>query len=199
MLVYNSKLINMPVLSVQTGRPVGYISSAIVDPDSLKILAFRLNGGIVSGSENLLDVNSVREYSSIGLVIDDADELVSSDDVVKIKKVIELNFDLLNLKVETKKGTKLGKVIDFTVTSEDFIVKQIIVKRPLVKSLTDPELTIPRSEIVEVTDYKIIIKDEEKTIKARAMKEDFIPNFVNPFREPGFASTETTDAKSLKD
>ena len=46
----------------------------------------------------------------------------------------------------------------------------------------DPELTIPRTEIVEITDYKIIVKDEEKTIKDRAENEDFIPNFVNPFR-----------------
>ena len=33
---------------------------------------------------------------------------------------------------------------------------------------------------------------EEKTIKARAEKEDFIPNFVNPFRnsEQGFAPAD---------
>ena len=51
------------------------------------------------------------------------------------------------------------------------------------KSLMDPELTIPRKEIIEVTDYKVIVKDEEKVIKEKAEKEDFIPNFVNPFRK----------------
>ena len=35
------------------------------------------------------------------------------------------------------------------------------------------------------TDYKIIVKDEEKVLKRRAEKEDFIPNFVNPFRTQG--------------
>lgn len=199
MLIYHSKLLGMPVLSVQTSSPVGYISSAVIDPNTLKILAFRLSGPLIKSPEDYLDVNSIREYSSLGLVIDDIDELVAPDDVIKISNILKLNFDMLSLKVETKKGTKLGKVADYTVTSEDYILKQIIVKRPLVKSLTDPELTIPRSEIVEVTDYKIIVKDEEKTIKARAMKEDFIPNFVNPFREPGFASTETSNAKEVKD
>ena len=35
-----------------------------------------------------------------------------------------------------------------------------------------------------MTDYKIIFKDEEEKIRKKAVKEDFIPNFVNPFRKP---------------
>ena len=62
-------------------------------------------------------------------------------------------------------GKKLGKVIDYTATTDNFTIQQIIVKRPLVKSFVDPELTIHRKEIVEITDYKIIVKDEEKIIK----------------------------------
>ena len=97
----------------------------------------------------------------------------------------------MGLKVETKKGSKLGKVIDFTMTSEDFMTQQIIVQRPTVKRLVDPELTIPRGEVVEVTDYKIIVKDEEKVIRKKAENEDFVPNFVNPFREPDFAPADS--------
>ncbi len=191
MLIYNSKLINTPVLSVQAGGVIAFLDKPIIDPDSLKILAFFVTGPMIQSSENILDVKSIREYSHLGVVIDEIEELVGEEDVVKIKKVLELNFDLIGLSVETKKGTKLGKIIDFTTTSEDFVIKQLVVKRPLIKSLTDSELIIPRSEVVEITDYKIIVKDEEKTIKARAKKEDFIPNFVNPFREPGFAPAQT--------
>ena len=73
------------------------------------------------------------------------------------------------------------------------MLQQIIVKRPVVKSFLDPELTIPRKEIAEVTDYKIIVKDEEKEIREKAKNEEFIPNFVNPFRkkpEPDYAPAE---------
>lgn len=183
MLVANSKLLTLPVLSVRDSGRIATISNTIIDPDSLKIIAFRVQGATNTEGGNVLDVNSVREYSRLGLVIDSTDELISDNDVVKIGKVIELNFSLLGLKVETKKGSKLGKVIDFTVTEDNFSVQQIIVKRPTIKSLLDSELTIPRAEIVEVTDYKIIVRDEEKVIKERALNEDFIPNFVNPFRK----------------
>ncbi len=187
MLIYESKLIGTPILSIQASGPIGQISSAIVDPNGLKIIAFRINGP--SPSANLLEVSSIREYSDFGIAIDSIDELVGSDDIVRLQQVLALNFDLLTLKVESKKGSKLGKIIDFTVTPEDFIVQQLIVRRPTFKALVDPELTIPRSEIVEVTDYKVIVRDEEKTIRSRAEKEDFIPNFVNPFRKTELSPT----------
>lgn len=196
MLISYSRLIGAPILSIQAGGPIATIKNAIVDPDNLKILGFNLEGPLLNHTDaTILDVRSIREYSQLGMVIDNIDELVAPDDVIKIQKVLELNFDLINLKVKTKKGTKLGHLIDYTITSEDFIVQQIIVKRPLVKALVDPELTISRKEIVEITDYEVIIKDEEKTLKARAEKEDFVPNFVNPFREQGFAPAETKNKK----
>ncbi|MBO4276477.1 PRC-barrel domain-containing protein [Candidatus Saccharibacteria bacterium] len=185
MLVSANRLIGTPILSMQSASSIGTIANPIVDPDTFKIIAFYLDSPLAGKDTNILDTKSIREYSRYGCVIDSIEELIGKDDVVKISKVIELNFDLIGLKVETKKGSHLGKVIDFTVTSEDFTIQQIIVKRPLIKSFSDPELTIPRKEIVEVTDYKIIVKDEEKVIKKKAAHEDFIPNFVNPFRTQG--------------
>ena len=198
MLVTSSRFIGTTILSVQAGARIANVSDVIVDPDNLKIIGLKLSGPIVRGA-NILDVKSVREYSEYGIVIDSVDELVGPGDIIKIEKVLSLNFKLTGLKVETKKHSKLGHVIDFTFNPDDFIVQQIIVKRPLVKSFVDPELTISRNEIVEVNDYKIIVKDEEKTLKARAEKEDFIPNFVNPFRNSeqahSPAETKTLDAQ----
>ena len=196
MLVSANRLIGTPILSMQSANSIGTISAPIVDPDSFKIVAFYLDGPLIDRSANILDVKSIREYSRYGCVVDSIEELIGKDDVVKISKIIDLNFDLINLKVETKKGSKLGHVSDFTITSEDFMIQQIIVRRPLLKSFSDSELTIPRKEIVEVNDYKVIVKDEEKVIKKKAAHEDFIPNFVNPFREPGFVSADTDKIES---
>ncbi len=194
MLIYASRLIGAPVLSVQAGGRIATIAEPIVDPDTLKIIAFKLAGPFVAKSNaKMLDVKSIREYSHYGIVIDDVDELIEKDDVIKISKVLDLNFNLNGLKVETKKGSKLGKIENYTVTSEDFVVQQLIVKRPVIKSFVDPELTISRKEIIEITDYKVIVKDEEKVIKEKAANEDFVPNFVNPFRksEQDFAPADT--------
>lgn len=201
MLVYASKLIGSKILSVQAGGAIGVIAQPIVDPDTLKIIAFTVDSPLVKKSgNNILDVASIREYSNFGVVIDDIDELVTPDDVLHIQKILKLNFDLIGLKVETRKGSKLGKVMDYTVTNDNFTVQQVVVKRPVIKSFIDPELIVSRREIVEITDYKLILKDEEKVIKEKAAKEDFVPNFVNPFREQGFApaDNQTPDAQDTE-
>ena len=192
MLVYSSRLVGTTILSIQAGGPIGRVKSLVIDPDNLQIIAFKLEGPGIDVRQNILDIHSIREYSKYGIVIDDIDELVAEDEVIKIADILKLNFNLIGLKVETKKGSNLGKVIDYTLTPEDFITQQLIVKRPAIKSLIDPELTIPRQEIVEVTDYKVIVKNEEKTIKKKATEEEFIPNFVNPFRnhEQDFAPAD---------
>ncbi|MBQ3430939.1 PRC-barrel domain-containing protein [Candidatus Saccharibacteria bacterium] len=204
MLINASRLIGFPVLSLHIAGPVATTESFVLDPDRLKISAFRVWGPIIKNDPELgdiLDARDVREFSPLGLIIDSAEDFVNSGDVIKIDKCLELNFSMFGLSVVTKKGTKLGKIIDYTVDSDDFSVRQLIVKRPFLKSFSDPELVIPRKEIVEINDYRIIVKDEEQKIKKLATKEDFIPNFVNPFREPDFSSSraprnaETSDSK----
>ena len=125
----------------------------------------------------------------MGMVVDSEEELVEAEDILQVKKVLELNFNLIGMKVETRKKSRLGKVAGFTCTDNDFVIQQIRVQRPLVRAFSGSELLIPRKEIVEITDYKVIVKDEEKTIRAKA-EEDFVPNFVNPFKDGVFVGNE---------
>ncbi|MBR2709913.1 hypothetical protein IKE72_02445 [Candidatus Saccharibacteria bacterium] len=197
MLIRNQDLENFPVLSVQDSGQVATLREAVIDPDSLKILAYYV---IPSSPEaSLLDTQSIREYSRMGVIIDSAEEFIGPEDVVRIRDVIDISFRLVGLRVESRKHTYLGRVIGYTVDDKDFSIQQLIVKRPMIKSLMDPELVIPRKEVIEVTDTKIVVRDEEKTIRERAMKEDFVPNFVNPFRnhEPGFAPADTKNPDEL--
>lgn len=189
MLINGSKLINTPVLSLHVGGRIAVVTGIVVNPNDLKILAFRVDGPLV-GKEvgEILPVESIREFSRLGMIVDSADEFVASDDVVKIRDILKLNFDLIGLKVETKRKSKLGKVTDFTVNPSDWHVQQIIVQRPLVKSFLDPELIISRSRIVDINDYTITVEEETEKPAAKAPKSDFKPSFINPFREPDFAS-----------
>lgn len=188
MLINTSRLINYPILSLHIGGRVATVTEVIIDPDSLKVIACRVEGPLV-GKEvgDILPMTSVREFSRLGMIIDSTDELVEADEIVRIRDVLALNFNLVGLKVETKKGTKLGKVTDSTISPDNWQIQQLIVQRPLIKSFIDPELTISRSQIIEVDDYKVTVKDGEEKIKEE-VRPDFSPNFINPFREPDFAS-----------
>lgn len=192
MLINGSKLKNFPVLSLHIGGPIARTKELIIDPNELQILGFYVSGPMIHGEVgNILETRAVREFSNLGMIVDSEDDFVKQGDIIKLDKILELDFRLGGQKVITKKGTKLGKVVDFTVDAMDFRVMQLIIQRPPMKALLDPELVISRNEIVKITDDEIIIKDEEEKIRKKAMKEDFVPNFVNPFREPNFAPADS--------
>ena len=68
MLVMANSLIGTPVLSMRASARVASLGTPVIDPESLKIIAFYLNG---SRSDKILDARSIREYSSYGRDIDD--------------------------------------------------------------------------------------------------------------------------------
>lgn len=200
MLINGSHLIGFQVLSLHVGGEIARVSEVIINPDTLKVIAFRVEGPLVGRDEvgDILPVDSIREVSALGFIIDSIDELVDGEEIVRIKEVLALNFTLPGLKVVTKKREKLGKVSEYIVIAEDWQIYQLIVQRPLMKSFLDPELTISRSRIVEVNDYEVIVCSEKERTKTKAKADtpaDFIPNFVNPFREPDFAPDTRIDRK----
>lgn len=192
MLIHASKLLSCPVLSLHVGGRIAEVSELIIDPNNLQLIACKLVGVVSKESDtNILTMDSVREFSRLGMIVDSSDEFSEIDDVIQVKEILKLNFSLTDLKVETERKTKLGKVVDYTLDTDTWLVHQLIVHRPILKSLIDPELTISRREITEVTDYKIIVKDEKQSPKSprpiQTTEPDFVPNFVNPFRKSDLA------------
>lgn len=185
MLILASKLLNTPIMGLQTGSQLALTGNAIINPENLQILAYQLKANSFSNEEMLIRIADIRELSRIGFIIDSGEDFILPTDVIKIKEIIDLDFDILNLKVEDEKGLKIGKIIDYTLSLADFSVQQLIVKRPFLKSLNDPTLTIHRSQIVAISDNIITIRHEkEESPQKRAERtENFVPNYINPFRD----------------
>lgn len=182
MVIEGSSLLNYSILSLHTANEIGRVKTLIIDPNYLKIVAFEIDGNGVIGDNKYLEVQSVREISKMGMIIDSIDELISHDDVVKLGEIIDLGFVMFGMKVVSRKKHLLGRVEDFIVTTDTFQIMQMIVKRPTLKSFIDPELVIGRSEIYEINDSQIIVKSEENKIREKSSTKDFVPNFINPFR-----------------
>lgn len=194
----------MPVLSLHVGGMIASTNEAVIDPEDLRVIAYTLEGPIIKNDPevgDILDINDVREVSNTGLIVDSADRFVTREDVIRFDKVMDLNFNLVGLKVVTQNGKKIGKIIDYTLDSSTFMIYQLIVQRPFMSSLIDPELTINRSQIVEIDDYKVTIKHDKAQVKVpkakkKAAEEEFVPNFTNPFRKPAYTDEDSIDNSS---
>ena len=189
MLLVGSKMLDFPVLSLHVGGEIARTQRAIIDPDDLKIIAYTVDGPIIHNDPE------------VGDILDSTDVFTTREDVIKLDEIMGLEFDLVGLKVVDQKGKKMGKIVDYTIDSGSFTVYQLIVQRPVMSSFLDPQLTINRSQIVEIDDFKVTIKNSTSQVKVKKpkeeVKEDFVPNFVNPFRKPDYApSGEKADSSS---
>ena len=186
MLLLSERLKYASIMSLQTGMALGKVTQAIIDPAILEVVAYRIQGPRLENSEQtLLMTKDIREVSEMGLIIDSVDELVFEDDIIKVKKIIELNFNLIGMQVIDDKKVKLGKVYAYSLDPATFTIHQLNVKRPLIRSLQQSELVIRRTQIKEINNHAIVVNSatlDEKP-KPAALGE----NFVNPFRKPGTA------------
>jgi len=189
MLVLGTQLLNTPVMSLQTGAELARTKTPVIDPRTLSVMAYELDGALLDQHPSLLRIADVREVSDIGMIVDSSDEFVGLDDIIKLKEVYELHFPLIGLSVVDDKKHKLGKVEDYSLEMGGFVIQQISVRRPIFKSLGDSELLIHRSQIIEINDTTITVKAASNEAK------DPIPHavkaYVNPFRQPGEAQPES--------
>jgi uncharacterized protein YrrD len=205
MLVIGSKMLNCPILSLHVGGEIAVTRDAIVDPEDLRIIAYTLDGPLMRDPENgnILITDDVREISQNGMIIDSIDRLVNREDIIRLDQVMNLNFNLIGLKVVTQGGKKLGKIVDYTFDSQSFSIFQLIVQRPMFSSLNDPQLTINRSQIIEIDDYKITIKHDKEQVKVEKKTQqaepEFQPDFVNPFRKPAYDPSSEDNASTTSE
>lgn len=168
-------------MSLQTGSELARTSRPVIDPRNLSIVAYELEGPTLDQSPSLLRIADVREIGPLGLIIDSADELIMPSDVLKIKEVYEFQFALVGKQVIDEKKHKVGKVIGYTLEAGNFVIQQLRVRRPLLKSFGDTELLIHRSQIVRVTDEHIVVKTPEIRHKEPVVQPQ--ATFENPFRK----------------
>jgi len=184
MLVLGSRLHETPVMSLQTGTRLATTGTPLINPANLKIVAFELEGPLLTERPSFLRVADIRELSGVGMIIDSSDELLALDDVIKIKELHELDFKLVGMTVIDEHKKKLGKVEDYTIETGSFVIEQLNIKHGIIRGLTDTGLLVHRSQIVEINDNAIIVKSTAKKLSVAPVMQAVRHEFVNPFRSP---------------
>ena len=175
MLVLTKSILNQPVMSLRTGGQVATAYQAIINPNNLKIEAFYCVDSIEKKHQLVLVHQDIRDVLPAGLVIDDHDVLVEPEDLVRLHKIMELDFELVGKPVITKSGKRVGKVNDFATEPESMLIKKLYVTQTLIKNLTGGNLSIDRTQIIEITPRKIIIKDPLQGVRAGATAVSPLP------------------------
>jgi uncharacterized protein YrrD len=182
MLILKDRLQLMPVMSLQTGGRIAETAEFIIDPRQLKVVAFYCKGPRLDVNPAVLNVADIREIGNLGIIVDSADVLMSPDDLVRLKEVLNFKFTLDNKPVVDQSGHKLGHVFNFTLDSKSLYIVKLHVRPGIWQSFKTTELLIDRTEVIEVTDTEIVVK--HTAIKAEEEKPAPAPMLENPFRRP---------------
>jgi uncharacterized protein YrrD len=159
MLQLSGSLLNRPVLSLRTGGQVATTVSPIINPNNLKVEGFYCQDAFEHKRTVVLLYQDIRDILVNGLVVDDHDSLSEPGELVRLKDVMNLHFDIMGKQVVTTSKHKIGKVVDYAVEVDTMYIQKLYVGQSLLKSFSGGNLGVERTQIVEISDKKIIIHD----------------------------------------
>lgn len=148
---------NVPLMGIQTGRRLGVIGDPIINPNNLQVIAWYVNGNMIGFSPAVIFSEDIHELGHLGAIVDSADSILPLDNLVRLQEILDYNFTMHNLPVFDNTGRKLGVVESFNFDSDDFLIKQIIIKPNIGVRLKTSQLIVARSQIVEINNKKIIV------------------------------------------
>lgn len=158
MLQLSAIYYNRKILSLRTGGPIGFATSPVINPSSLKIEGWYATA---HGDKTpmVIPASEVRDIITKGIVVNDHTSLTPTEDLVRLKDVIELTFEVIGKSVITEQKKKLGKVQDYAVDDQALYIKKLYVNQNLLKNFISQQLIIDRDQIIEINDRHIIVRD----------------------------------------
>lgn len=166
MLQLSKALINRPVMSLRTGGQVATATAPIINPNNLKIEGWYCIDRF-SKEPLILLSQDVRDVINQGVVINDHEVLAPPDELIRLKPILELQFELLGKPVFTTSKRRIGKLNDYAVDMPSLYVKKLYVSQSIMKSLSGGSLSVDRDQVIEITERKVIIADPLQTTKVK--------------------------------
>lgn len=166
MLQLLKDLTGQPILSLRTSGVIGTTQEPIINPNNLKIEAWFCEDKFHKRISVLL-AQDIRDVIDKGMLVNDHEAMTDPTDLVRLQEIIDLKFKLLNLPVVTDTKRKLGKVGDYAIETESMYIKKLYVNQSILKNLAGSGLSIDRTQILEITNKRIVVRDSSEPAAER--------------------------------
>lgn len=158
MLQLSDSLTNKQVMSLRTGGPIATILQTIINPNNMKVEGFYCEDRF-DKSQLVLLTQDIRDTLPQGYAVNDHEVLARPDELIRLQKIMRINFQLKGKHVVTVSKQKIGKVTDFATETSTFYIQKLYVGQSILKSISTGQLSIDRNQIVEITNTKIVIQE----------------------------------------
>lgn len=165
-------------MSLRTGGPIGTVISPIINPTNLKIEGWLVDD-YMQRQRGVLLSQDIRDIIVQGFVVNDHESISDPAELVRLKPIMDLNFEVIGKVVVTQNKHRIGKIKDYALEKDTFFIQKLYTEQPLLRSLNGSSAIVDRSSIVEVNNHKIIVSDATKAAKPTVVSQPAQPA-INP-------------------
>jgi sporulation protein YlmC with PRC-barrel domain len=163
-----SKLIGLPILSLQNAETITRVRGLVMEIKSLEIVAFTCEPGPAIGKQPVLLLRDVRQVAIDCLLVNTAEDLAEAEDIVRLEPLLKQGFDPRGLRVVTDHKRPVGKVEDYTINLQTFHLQKLYIRQSILRSWMGSSLIIDRAQILEVSQRQFIVRDTAITTSERS-------------------------------
>lgn len=167
MLQLADSLKNIPVMSLRTLGVIAIAEVPIINPNNLKIEGWHCADQFTKSNLILLS-KDIRDIVPQGLAVDDYDRLSDPGELVRLQDILKLNFEIIGKPVISDAKRKVGKVSDYAVDTTSFTIQKLYISQPVYRNFTGGQLSIDRTQIVEITNRHVMVRDVDEKVGAAA-------------------------------
>lgn len=150
-------------MSLRTSGLAATALRPVVNPNNLKIEGWYCKDATSKKTLILLS-KDVRDIVPQGLAIDDHNVLSEASELLRLRDILATDFELIGKPVITDGGRRLGKVADYATDMDSLYIQKFYVSQPVYKNLAGGQLSIDRSQIVEITPKNITVRDVDEKV-----------------------------------
>ena len=145
----------MPVFVRENLRAVRSVQDVVIDPANGKVIAFAVGKGMVVTPGDVLSMKH-------GVLVDDFEDIIESEEVLRVGKVLKEYGVLSGKKVVGENGNAFGKISDFVVDDSVFALKKIYVSKNLLGMVHYDNRIFSAKDIVEILPDSVVVKDDAR-------------------------------------
>jgi uncharacterized protein YrrD len=159
MYVLAHQLNNLPIMSLQSGTPVGTVLRPLINSANLEVMALYCTTQGERGRQRVVLMRDVRQFASDCVILDSVDDIEDASEIVRLRPAVEANFNPIGRLVVNESGHRLGKVEDYTVNLKTSMVQKLYVHQSLMRSILFNSLVVDRTQIIDVSPAKFTVRD----------------------------------------
>jgi len=164
-----SKIIGTHVLSHAHGEVLAIVEDVIIHPDTGKVEGFWVKPLTLPFRHAVLPWEGVVAWKR-HLYIRDEQAMAEPDEIIRISEILARKTYYMGNRVRTESGKSLGKVFDLDFDESKMLLRYLFVRKSFLLFSMAAQF-VHYDSIVQVLPDRIIVRDEERTVKETGLVE----------------------------